>query len=45
VVRYCTDESNPYLYRKFMSDAAYAALNQMTNGKLPESKVARMRML
>ena len=36
VVRYCTDESNPYLHRKFMSDAAYEALNQMTGRKLPE---------
>jgi len=36
VARYCTDESNPYLHRKFMSDAAYEALNQMTGRKLPE---------
>jgi len=36
VVRFCTDKSNPYLHRKFLNDAAFEALNQMTGRKLPE---------
>jgi hypothetical protein len=29
VVRYCTDKSNEYLYRRFVNDAAYDALEDM----------------
>jgi hypothetical protein len=35
VVRYCTDKSNEYLYRKFLSDAAYAALEDMRGAICP----------
>jgi hypothetical protein len=29
VIRFCTDKSNPYLYRRFVNDAASAALEAM----------------
>jgi hypothetical protein len=32
VVRYCTDKKNEYLYRRFVNDAAYAALEDMRKG-------------
>jgi HdeA/HdeB family protein len=33
VMRYCSDKTNPYLYRKFINDAAGAALEEMQADK------------
>jgi hypothetical protein len=33
VVRYCTDKSNPYLYRRFVSDAVDEAFDEMREPK------------
>jgi hypothetical protein len=34
VIRLCTDKSNEYLYRRFVNDAAWEALNIMSHGAL-----------
>jgi hypothetical protein len=33
IVRKCTDKSNPYLYRRFVGDFAYEALDEMRESK------------
>jgi len=33
IVRACTDKSNPYLYRRFVNDAADEAFEKMSNRK------------